>query len=173
MEPRYICGMESSKSLAAAILATSVAVLGGALLFEHVGGLAPCPMCLWQRWPWWIAAAITLPVLLLPPVRRVLGPGLPALFALIFAGSFALAAYHAAVEQHWVAGPASCSAPVTAARTLADFQRMVVDRPVVRCDEVPWALFGVSLAGFNAIFSAILAALSIRTVLRFRKETAR
>ena len=39
-------------------------------------------LCLWERWPWWIAGAITLPVLLLPPVRRILGPALPALFAL-------------------------------------------------------------------------------------------
>ncbi|BBK33967.1 disulfide bond formation protein DsbB [Stella humosa] len=161
--------MDSTKSLAAVILVGAVGVLGGALLFEHVGGLAPCVLCLWQRWPWWIAAAITLPVLLLPPVRRTLGPALPALFALLFAASFALAAYHVAVEQHWIAGPATCSAPLSGARTLADFQRMVVDRPVVRCDEVPWALFGVSLAGFNAIFSAILAVLSVRTLRRHRQ----
>lgn len=162
--------MESSKSLAAVILAASVAVLGGALLFQHVGGLAPCELCLLQRWPWWIAGAVTLPVLLLPPVRRRLGPGLAALFALIFAASFALGAYHVAVEQHWIAGPGSCTGTAAAARSFADFQRMVMESPVVRCDEVPWALLGVSLAGFNAIFSAALALLSARTVLRFRRE---
>ena len=165
--------MDSTKTLAAIILAGCIAVLGGALLFEHVGGLAPCVLCLWERWPWWIAGAITLPVLLLPPVRRALGPALPALFALIFAGSFALAAYHVGVEQHWIAGPATCSAPLSGARTLADFQRMVVDRPVVRCDEVPWALFGISLAGFNAIFSLALAALALRTATRIRPVAAR
>lgn len=164
--------METSKSLAAAILAATIAVLGGALLFEHVGGLAPCVMCLWQRWPWWIAGAVTLPILLLPPVRRRLGPALPWFFALLFAGSFALAAYHVAVEQHWVAGPATCSAPISGARTLADFQNMIVARPVVRCDEVPWALFGISLAGFNAIFSAALALLALRTATRARHMEA-
>ncbi len=166
-------GMESTKGLAATILLAATGVLGGALLFEHVGGLAPCVLCLWERWPWWIAAAITIPVLLLAPVRRALGPALPALFALIFAGSFALAAYHVAVEQHWIAGPATCSAPLSGARSFADFQNMVVNRPVVRCDEVPWALFGVSLAGFNALFSALIAILALRTMRRFRPEAAR
>lgn len=165
--------MNSSRNLSACILAASVAVLGGALLFEHVGGLAPCVLCLWQRWPWWAAGAMALLALLLPPARRALGPGLPALFALLFAGSFVLAAYHAGVEQHWIAGPTSCSAPLSAARSLADFQRMVVDRPVVRCDEIPWALFGISLAGFNALFSAVLAFLAARTAMRFRKEAIR
>lgn len=165
--------MESSKGLAAIILAGCIAVLGGALLFEHVGGLAPCVMCLWQRWPWWVAGAIAVLSLVLPPVRRRAGPLLPLLFALIFAGSFLLAAYHVAVEQHWVAGPATCSAPLSGARTLADFQRMIVDRPVVRCDEVPWALFGISLAGFNAIFSLLLAALALRTAGHLARGSAR
>lgn len=165
--------MESSKGLAAIILASSVAVLGGALLFEHVGGLAPCVLCLWQRWPWWIAGAIAALSLVLPPVRRRAGAFLPLLFVLIFAGSFLLSAYHVAVEQHWLAGPATCSAPLSGARTLADFQRMIVDRPVVRCDEVPWALFGISLAGFNAIFSFLLAGLALRTAGRLRRGSAR
>lgn len=164
--------MESTKSLAAITLAAAIGVLGGALLFEHVGGLAPCVLCLWGRWPWWIAGGIALAALLLAPLRRALGPALPLLLGLIFAGGFLLSAYHVAVEQHWIAGPATCSAPLSGARTLADFQRMVVDRPVVRCDEVPWALFGISLAGFNAIFCLLLAVLALRTAARRRQMPA-
>ncbi|MCC7275815.1 MAG: disulfide bond formation protein B [Alphaproteobacteria bacterium] len=154
-----------SRALSATILAASIAVLGGALLFQYVGGLAPCDMCLWQRWPYAVAIVLAALAIVAGGAARRLGAALPAVFALVFAIGLALGLYHVAVEQHWVTGPTACSSPLAAARSVADLQRMILERPVVRCDEVPWSLLGVSLAGFNAIFSALLAALALHAAV--------
>ncbi|MGE0716131.1 MAG: disulfide bond formation protein B [Alphaproteobacteria bacterium] len=159
-----------SRSLAATVLLAGVAVLGGALLFQYVGGLPPCDLCIWQRWPWGIAIALGVVALAVPPLRRASGRALPAAVALLFVAGAAIAAYHAGVEQHWIAGPATCTGPVGAATNFADFARMIEQRPVVRCDDIPWSLFGISLAGFNALISAAIAALALWTLTHFRPE---
>lgn len=159
-----------SRSLAATVLLAGIAVLGGALVFQYVGGLPPCDLCIWQRWPWGIAIAIGVVALAVAPLRRAAGRALPALLSLLFLAGFAIAAYHAGVEQHWIAGPATCSGPVGGVTNFADFARMIEQRPVVRCDDIPWSLFGISLAGFNAIISVALAALALWSTARFRPE---
>jgi len=157
--------MDSTR-LPLVVLGTAVGVLGGALAFQYLGGLAPCEMCLWQRWPWWIALAIAIAALALGGMRERYAQPIAIVLGLIFLVSFGLGLYHVAVEQHWVIGPTACSAPLTGARSIADLERMILARPVVRCDEIPWALGPISLAGFNAIFSALLAAIAFWTALR-------
>lgn len=159
-----------SRSLAVTILVAGIAVLGGALLFQYVGGLPPCDLCIWQRWPWGIAIALGVLALVATPLRRAAGRALPAVVALLFLVGFAIAAYHTGVEQRWIAGPATCSGPVGAVTNFADFARMIEQRPVVRCDEIPWSLFGISLAGFNALISAALAALALWALAHYRPE---
>lgn len=138
---------------ALALLGSS-ALLFGALGFQHLGGLAPCEMCFWQRWPHVAAIALGLLALLLrrSPLRRPLVT-LSGLAILVAAG---LGLFHAGVEQRWWEGPTTCSAPPDAnADILAD----ILSAPIVRCDAIPWELFGVSLAGWNAILSALIGGL--------------
>ena len=136
---------------ALALLGSS-ALLGGALAFQHIGGLAPCEMCFWQRWPHLAAIGLGLLALLLrrSPLRRplLLLAGLAILVAA------ALGLFHAGVEQKWWQGPTACSA----APGLGSGQDIFVDlaAPIVRCDAIPWELFGVSLAGWNALLSALI-----------------
>ena len=85
------------------VLAASAAVLGGALLSQYWGGLAPCELCLIQRWPW--AAAIVISFVATMVGSRAALPWLALLLAAVFAASGALAFYHVGVEQHWSAGP--------------------------------------------------------------------
>lgn len=149
--------MTSSSARLAAflILAASAAVLGGALLFEYVGGLPPCTLCLYERWPY--KAAIVLSLVGLTTGDRPATRWLVLLCAGLFASGAVLAFYHVGVEQHWFAGPSACTGTDAAADSVEALKAQIMGKKPVRCDEVPWALFGVSLAGWNLLASAGLA----------------
>src|SRR5580658_1767620 len=106
----------TTRQFAGAVLAASVAVLGGALLSQYWGGLAPCELCMLQRWPWRIAIALGLVGALAGPRLRTSWATLA--LSLVFACSVAFAFYHVGVEQHWFAGPSACTAQSSGAMTL-------------------------------------------------------
>ena len=127
-------------------LAAPVALLGGALLSQYIGGLYPCEMCWWQRYPH--AAAILLAATAFTTAassRRA--RALTALAALAIAVSGAIGVFHAGVEYRWWDGLTRCTASGPA--TLDD----IMGVPLVRCDQPQWTLAGISLAGFNAMLS--------------------
>ena len=135
------------------LLATlgSAALLGGAFAFQYLGGMPPCKMCLWQRWPH--AAAIVIGILGFATGRRELAiAGI--LAALTTSG---IGFYHAGVEQMWWQGPTTCTSGSIAGLTTDDLLAQIMEAPVVRCDEIAWSLFGMSMAAWNAIISFILA----------------
>lgn len=141
------------------LLATlgSAGLLGGAFAFQHIGGLAPCQLCLWQRWPH--AVAILIGILALAMGwRRLLWLG--ALAALTTAG---IGIFHVGVEQHWWEGLATCTAGSISGISTADLLDPTVDVAApVRCDEIAWSLFGISMAGWNVLVSLGLALIWIR-----------
>jgi disulfide bond formation protein DsbB len=153
-----------------AVLLGSAAAIGGALLFQYAGGLAPCELCLLERWPYYVGIPVTL-VLLLARGRRPVLVGGGALVALIFLASSALAFYHVGVEQHWFAGPTACTGGPTTARTIEELQAQLLAQQPVRCDVPQWTLVGVSLAGWNLLASLALTVLSwdgLRAAMRER-----
>ena len=159
--------MNRNASLARArllALLVPAALLGGALLSQYVGGLFPCEMCMWQRWPH--AAAILLALVAFALRRQ---PGLSyllvAIAALAIAVSGAIGIFHAGVEYRWWEGVTACSVPASGA-TAKDMLDAIMAAPITRCDVAPWSLFGISLAGFNAIFSLGGAAVIALTLLR-------
>ncbi len=127
----------------------SAALLSGAFAFQHLGGLAPCKMCLWQRWPH--AAAIVIGLILLFGAPR----------ALIWLGALAAAvtgiigSYHAGVEWKWWPGPSSCTGGGMdlGAMTGGDLLSMDAPSGLVMCDEIVWQMLGLSMAGWNAVIS--------------------
>lgn len=140
-------------------------LLGGALAFQYLDGLPPCEMCLWQRWPHAIAMALGLAAWL--AARTRLYRPLLVLAGLAILASAALGLFHAGVEQHWWEGPTQCSAaPLTG--STEEIIQSVLATPVVRCDAIPWALFGLSLAAYNALFSGLIAGAVLWLTLRTR-----
>ena len=130
----------------------SAALLGGAFAFQYIGGLAPCQLCLWQRWPH--AAAILIGLVALATGWRGLAL-LGALAALTTAG---IGMFHVGVEQLWWEGLATCTAGSISGFSAADLLDPTVDvAPVVRCDEIAWSMLGISMAGWNALVSLGLA----------------
>ena len=151
------------------VLAASAIVLGAALASQYWGGLAPCELCLYERWPWEAAIAISLLVLLAPSGagRRWIALAL----ALVFAAGTALAFYHVGVEAHWFAGPTACTAPAKAAQTIEELRAQLTNAQPVRCDVPAWLFLGVSLAGWNFLASAAMAAICLAARGRRRRET--
>jgi disulfide bond formation protein DsbB len=133
--------------------AGSAALLGGAFAFQYIGGLQPCALCLWQRWPHAAAIAVGLLVLAVGPRRWLLAAGL--LAALVAAG---LGVYHAGVEQLWWAGPQTCAAMSDiGGMSAGDLLAQIEAAPVVRCTDIAWSMAGLSMAAWNAVLSALLA----------------
>jgi len=130
------------------LLALSLVTLGSVYASQYWGGLQPCPLCLYQRWPWWIAGGLAALAIAVPVLSRstlMLG-GLA-----VWAGA-GIALYHAGIEQHWWAGPTTCSGAATP-DSLDALRAQIFAAPVIRCDDIAWSLFGVSMAGYNALLS--------------------
>lgn len=145
------------------VLATlgSAAVLAGAYAFQHLGGLAPCKMCLWQRWPHALAILIGALAIFLPPNRI-----LPLLGAAAALTTSVIGFYHAGVEQKWWQGPTSCTSGSTEGLSSSELLDQILTTPMVRCDDIAWSLAGISMAGWNGIISLVLVGLWIQA---FRK----
>lgn len=139
----------------------SAFLLAGAFAFEHIGGMAPCQLCLWQRWPH-AAAVLIGGVALFTGLRGLAWLG--ALAALATAG---IGAFHVGVEQGWWEGLASCTAGSIEGISAADLLNPAVDIAApVRCDAIAWAMLGISMAGWNALVSVGLAGVWVAAALR-------
>jgi disulfide bond formation protein DsbB len=143
-------------------LMVPLALMAGALGSQFVGGLYPCEMCHWQRWPHYTAIGIAALAFLLGQRSEV--RVLVALAALAILTSGAIGIYHAGVEYKFWEGLTTCSNMGGGAVTIED----IMATPLIRCDEPQWTLFGISLAGFNALIS-IPSALFILNLVRRAK----
>lgn len=150
-------------------LLAPVLLLGGALGSQYLGGLHPCEMCYWQRWPHEAAIAFAILAYGLTGQPRW-SRALVLLAGLAIAVSGAIGVFHAGVEYGWWEGVTTCSRGPSAASS-EDLLKAILAAPVIRCDQPQWTLLGVSLAGFNALFS-FAAAIAI-WALATRKRSAR
>ena len=123
-------------------------LLAGALGSQYLGGLAPCEMCLWQRYPHWAALAIGGLSFFLPRRARVL----TLLAALAIAVSGAIGVFHAGVEAGWWDGLTACATSRSGATGDA-LLKSILATPLVRCDQVQWDFMGLSMAAWNALIS--------------------
>ena len=138
----------------AVVLVVATATILTALAFEHLGGYAPCPLCLEERYAYYFAVpASALALFLARDDRTGIARILLLLIALAFLANMAAGIFHAGVEWKWWPGPGECSG----AFELQWGQGGVIDTPIIRCDEASWRFLGLSFAGWNAMVSAFLA----------------
>jgi disulfide bond formation protein DsbB len=143
-------------------LVASAAMLAAAHGFE-LAGYQPCALCLRQREVYWVAMAVAAAAFLAP--RFVKAPIPPALgnlaLALVFLWGMGTAIYHAGAEWKFWPGPTTCAAGSTSfdAKSILE----ALDKPMhpPSCEDAAWRLFGISMAGYNAVISLGLAALSL------------
>ena len=146
-------------------LVLPLGLLGGALGSQYVGGLHPCEMCHWQRWPH--GAAIVLAALSFTgpaPSGRARSLTLAAAAAIAISGMIGV--YHAGVELGVFEGMTSCTA-LASGGSATDMLKQITQAPLVRCDQVQFAFLGISMAGWNAILSlggaAVIAVLLLKS----------
>ena len=153
---------------ALAIAVAAAATLAGAWFFQLVLDIRPCPLCLEQRYAYYLA----LPLALL--VAFAAGRGAPrpvvlAGFAVLLLAALAnawLGGYHAGVEWKFWEGPTDCSGPVVNLGSAGDLLSRLDTVKVVRCDEVQWRFLGLSLAGYNVLISLLMAAIAASGFVR-------
>lgn len=140
------------------LLLGSGGLLLGALGFQYIGDLTPCPMCHVQRWPH--IAVVLLAVLALVLVRGRFGGWMLLLIAAALLTTAGVGLYHAGVEYAWWAGPGTCSGDGgfdPSKISAGSLKEMIGKAPPARCDAIPWSLFGISMAGYNALISVAMA----------------
>lgn len=144
-----------------ALIASAAMLAAAHLYFQRFLGLQPCPLCLDQRnWHWGVVALSAVSAVAVR-FKPGLARGTAVLIGLVLLGSFAQAAYHVAVEQHWVT--AQCDARGAAEQDLSFDLGAPLQAP--QCDRIAWSMFGVSMAGYNAIISLGLALISFAVAL--------
>jgi disulfide bond formation protein DsbB len=139
----------------------STTLFGGALLFQYVGDFAPCSLCIWQRWP-----HLAVIIVAFIGLRGVMPRSM--LWLIFIAGiiSVGLASYHAGIEYGFWAGPAGCTANLALDGDIKALTQQLLATPLVRCDEITWSLFGLSMAGWNALISLDIIAMALISLRR-------
>lgn len=179
-EPAYAARMmqpaarpaDPSMLLLLGIATISLGALSIALLGQYAGGIQPCQLCLYARIPYIITGALSLAGLALRAAPRW-QRRLAVACAVVFAAGTALAIFQIGVEEHWWRGPASCHGEIPGAGAVS---ALVEGKDKVRlrpCDQDVWRLFGLSLAGWNAIASTLLAAATLAAATMLGKGGSR
>ena len=157
---RYVANPALSAALA--IAAIAAATLAGAWYFQLVLDIRPCPLCLEQRYAYYLAVPLGLVVAFAAsrdPPRPVLMAGLALLAAAALANAW-LGTYHAGVEWKFWQGPTDCTGPVGNFGSAGSLLDRLDTVKVIRCDEVQWRFLGLSLAGYNVLVSLLMAAIA-------------
>jgi disulfide bond formation protein DsbB len=172
--PSHRHGTNPALAAALAIAAIAALTLAGAWFFQLVLDIRPCPLCLEQRYAYYLA--VPLGALLAwaaakDAPRAVLVAGL-ALLALAALANAWLGAYHAGVEWGFWPGPTECSGPVLDLGRAGSLFDNLDKVKVIRCDEVQWRFLGLSLAGYNALISLAMAALAAWGIAKLSARTS-
>ena len=141
----------------------SAAMLATAHIFQHFG-YAPCGLCLRQREAYWAALAVAFVGFVLMRMRRLPPQVVNLLLAAVFLAGMAVAAFHAGVEWKWWPGPTSCTGAGVGQISAGDLGALLDGTAEIRapaCDEAAWRMLGLSMAGWNTLVSAGLAAISL------------
>ncbi len=165
-------GLTPTEFFVAAALA-SAAMLGGALMFQYVGGLFPCKLCIYQRIPYGaviglgvVGALVSRGDVALTPIVRLLA-GACALAFFVDAG---IASFHFGVEQGWWTGTEACVGDDLDTSSIEAMRDAILNAPAVRCDEVVWSMFGISMAGWNGLVALGLGVASLFTFRQWANQ---
>jgi disulfide bond formation protein DsbB len=150
---------------ALAALGLALLAIGGAWFSQLVLGLMPCELCLLQRWPYYVGVPLAGLAWLLArgmSAPRSILSALLFILAFVFIVSAGLGIYHAGVEWGFWAGPGACTGQYASPTSTDDFLKSLDAGPSVRCDQAAIRILGLSLAGWNALVSLLIAAIAAR-----------
>src|SRR5215475_11948750 len=149
------------------VVIASLAPLAIAFASQYWGGLQPCVLCWYQRYPYMAVAALGI-IGMITAGRPDLLRAVLLLATLAFFVDAGIAAFHVGVEQHWWAGTSECGSMLGADLTA----EQLLNQPLVRCDEIAWQKFGISMAGYNFIYAALCGLATLWFVARGQTRAA-
>ena len=152
------------RTAALALALASAATLLTVLAMQYLGDLPPCPLCVWQRWPW-VGVALLGPLGWRWQPRPLLG-----VIALLLLTGAGIGAYHVGIEQGWWALPAGCAAGAEAT-SVEELKRLLAEAPPA-CDQVSFTFLGLTFAGWNVVGSLALAAYAAAAALGLGQRPA-
>lgn len=149
----------------------SALILGGAYFFQYVLGYDPCALCYDQRHIHQAVIGVGVAGgagLIFVPALRPYAMWICLVIGAIYVYSAGFAFWHAGIEYDWWEGPSTCTATGPASISTDDLNAFLDGSggPVVLCDEAAWTLLGISMAGYNALMSAVLAVASVYIGIR-------
>ncbi|WP_441278580.1 disulfide bond formation protein B [Tardiphaga sp. 172_B4_N1_3] len=155
----------SNPALVAALVVglIALATLAGAWFFQLVLDIRPCPLCLEQRYAYYLAIPLAVLVAIAAARDAPRGLVVTGLVVLVLAAlaNAVLGGYHAGVEWTFWQGPTDCSGPVVDLGKAGSLLERLDTVKVIRCDEVQWRFLGLSLAGYNVLISLLMAAIAL------------
>ena len=157
--------ISNSRNSTAIFFALSLTAILTALAYEHIGGYKPCPLCLQERYAYYAGTPLSLAALFAAQTGRINWASILIVIAgLGFLINAGLGLYHSGVEWHWWTGPTACTGSDSSNLGAAggNFLESLEKIKVIRCDEAPWRLLGLSFAGWSGIISLFLSLLSVK-----------
>ena len=157
---------------ALAIAVVAAATLAGAWFFQLVLDIRPCPLCLEQRYAYYLALPLAL-VVAFAAARGAPRQVVLAAFAVLLLAALAnawLGGYHAGVEWKFWQGPTDCSGPLVDFGKAGNLLEQLDKVKVIRCDEVQFRFLGLSLAGYNVLISLLMAVIALWGFVRAAKR---
>ena len=161
--PTSLSGSNPAMTSAVAVAVIAVATIAGAWFFQLVLDIRPCPLCLEQRYAYYLSIPLAVLVAIAAArgaPRGVLVAGL-VILALAALANAVLGGYHAGVEWKFWQGPTDCSGPIVDFGKAGGLLQQLDTVKVIRCDDVQWRFLGLSLAGYNVLISLLMAAIAL------------
>lgn len=171
MSPRQATPVSAAYTPGALAMFIAAGGILTALAFEHIGGYAPCPLCLQQRYAYYagVPAAFVSLALLSGGHRKLAAAGL-LLVALAFLANAGLGIYHAGAEWKFWPGPASCGTLQAIGSGGGGLLDQLNATRVIACDEAALRIFGLSFAGWNVVVSFVVFVLALQAAFRARGD---
>ncbi len=139
--------MLQRRNLILLLTAFSITMIFGAWVFQYILGYPPCKLCYYQRYPHWSAAGFGILALLFRRTLFLYGGAISA------AITGAIGIYHSGVERELWKGPSTCTSSDVSGLSADELFSQIMAAPMVRCDEIPWELLGITMANLNALLS--------------------
>lgn len=150
-------------------LGSCVIILATAWAFQYGFGYAPCELCLYQRYPYMVVAALAVFVLAFPSLNSSrIALGFLGVIVLVMCLEAAIALYHVGIEQAWWQGSGSCVASFNSSMSEEEIRNVILNSAPVRCDVPAWTLLGISMAGYNFLLASLLVMFGLYALRRLR-----
>ena len=171
LEPRIERSL--SYQLGALALLISLASIGTALGFEHIGGYQPCMLCYLERHAYYLSLPLLFFALAADAGRRTgWAAAVYFIVALAFLANAGLGTYHAGAEWGFWEGPATCSGAHALTTSAGDLLKTIQVQKVVPCDKASLVFLGLSFAGWNVVASLLLMTLTLRAAFAVSERRA-